>query len=150
MMYQLWDNHSNCIAAAGTEVYCKHIGLIIMFARVGMDKVTGFLADVRIVFQRPRHSGGGDVQRPGNILDGYLRFIHEYDLIFRSKIMQIVTDSQIYLDFMLRCRLSFLLRMKVNSVNPIAKIMELVKMHLLIIIYRNVSLCKRLRMVVFP
>lgn len=51
-----------------------------------MDKVTRFLADVRIVFQCPRHCRRRDVQRPGNILDGYLRFVHEYGFEQGNKI----------------------------------------------------------------
>lgn len=58
MVYQLGDNDADGIAAACAEIYGKYVGLVVMLARIGMDKVTCFLADVRIVFQRPRHSGG--------------------------------------------------------------------------------------------
>ena len=75
-MYQLRDNYTDCIRTAGTKVHCKYVRLVIMLPGIRMYKVTGLLADIRIVFQRPRHSGWRDVQRPGNILDGYLRFIH--------------------------------------------------------------------------
>lgn len=84
VVYQLGDNDADGIAAACAEIYGKYVGLVVMLARIGMDKVTCFLADVRIVFQRPRHSGGGDIQRPGNILDGNLRFIH--GIVLRTKI----------------------------------------------------------------
>ena len=61
MMHQLRYNHTNRVASARTEVYGKHIGLIIMFACVGMNKVTCLPADVRIVLERSRHSGGRDI-----------------------------------------------------------------------------------------
>ena len=61
MMHQLRYNHTNRVASARTEVDGKHIGLIIMFARVSMNKVTCLPADVRIILERSRHSGGRDI-----------------------------------------------------------------------------------------
>ena len=52
VVYQLGDNDADGIAAACAEIYGQYIGLVVMFARIGMDKVTSLLADVRIVFQR--------------------------------------------------------------------------------------------------
>lgn len=52
VVYQLGNNDADGIAAACAEVYSQYIGLVVMFARIGMYKVTSFLADVRIVFQR--------------------------------------------------------------------------------------------------
>lgn len=52
VVYQLGNDDADGIAAACAEVYSQYIGLIAMFARIGMDKITSFLADVRIVFQR--------------------------------------------------------------------------------------------------
>ena len=89
MMHQLGHNHANRIAAARTEVHGKHIGFVVMFAGVGMDEVTGFPADVRIILERSRHGGRRDIQCPGNIFNGYLRFVHQYDFNFQPKVIKI-------------------------------------------------------------
>ena len=54
-------NMVTIVAAARTEVHGKHIGFVVMFAGVGMDEVAGFPADVRIILERSRHSGGRDI-----------------------------------------------------------------------------------------
>ena len=43
MVYQLGDNDADGIAAACAEIYGKYVGLVVMLARIGMDKVTCFL-----------------------------------------------------------------------------------------------------------
>ena len=44
VVYQLGNDDADGIAAACAEVYSQYIGLIAMFARIGMDKITSFLA----------------------------------------------------------------------------------------------------------
>lgn len=50
MMYQLGYNDANGIGSAGTQVYSQHIRLVVVLLRVGMNRISGFLTDVRLFF----------------------------------------------------------------------------------------------------
>jgi len=69
IVFRLRDDHADDLGLFMLEAFVEGVGMVIGFARQGLDAQPRILADVRVSGKRPGNSGYGNTRFPRDVLD---------------------------------------------------------------------------------